>query len=72
MDRNEIKKAILIGIVAGVSGAITILAAVNAYIVVEQWYKDYKQELSQKEWEKSPNYHKGTCAITVDVDSLKQ
>lgn len=43
MNRNEIKKAILTGIVAGVSGAITILAAVNAYIAAEQWYKDYRR-----------------------------
>ena len=49
MKKDDIKKAVLTGIVGGITAAVTILVLLWAYIFLTDWYKDYKQ---QKETER--------------------
>ena len=48
MKKDDIKKAVLTGIVGGITAAVTILVLLWAYYLTD-WYKDYKQ---QKETER--------------------
>lgn len=44
MKKDDIKKAVLTGIVGGITAAVTILVLLWAYIIIIDWYKDYKQQ----------------------------
>ena len=43
MKKDDIKKAVLTGIVGGITAAVTILVLLWAYYLTD-WYKDYKQQ----------------------------
>lgn len=48
MGKEEIKRCVLIGIVAGITAAITMMGSVYAFIYIYDAYKEYRNESAIK------------------------
>ena len=44
MIKEDIKKAMLTGIVSGITAAVTLLGLLWGYIFITDWYRDYQQK----------------------------
>ncbi len=67
MTKEEWKKSVIIGIVAGVVGAIMMLALLWGYIRITDWYKEYKRNTTSIEGDRS---HCVTVSMLHKHDSI--
>lgn len=49
MTKETVKSAILAGVVGGVTAAATLLISLWLYITIEEWYRDYKRNQTEKQ-----------------------
>lgn len=54
MTKEDIKKAVLTGVIGGITAAVTVLVLIWAYIFLGDWYKEYKREKAQEELASTP------------------
>ena len=54
MTREDIKKAVLTGVIGGITAAVTVLVLLWAYIFLEDWYKEHKRERVREEFASTP------------------
>ena len=54
MTKEEIKKSVFIGVISGSSAAVSILVLLWTYIIVDDWYKEYKREKAREEFLSTP------------------
>ena len=54
MTKEDIKKAVIIGIVCGFTTVVTIYSLAFTYVKVSEWYRDYKRELVERKLDPTP------------------
>ena len=54
MTKEDIKKSVLIGVVGGLTAAVSLLALVWAYIEITDWYKEYQRKEAIERIESTP------------------
>ena len=54
MTKEDIKKAVIIGIVCGFTTVVTIYSLAFTYVKVSDWYRDYKRELVERKLDPTP------------------
>ena len=54
MKKEDIKKSVLTGMVSGFTAAVTILVLLWSFIIIEDWYTEYKREKSLEEVSSTP------------------
>ena len=54
MRKEDIKKAVLTGVIGGITAAVTILVLIWAYIYLVDWYQEYKRGRVREELASTP------------------
>ena len=54
MTKEDVKKAVLTGIICGLTTVVTIYVSAFTYVKVGEWYREYERERAEKKIDSTP------------------
>lgn len=70
MTKETVKSAILTGVVGGVTAAATLLISLWLYITIEEWYREYRCNQTEKQASATHCCNPGVAKYFRQQDSL--